>query len=111
LLAKTTTHLPIIGTSLSVPPQIVTFNVAVPPQGGVLAGSLSISGGMGNDIGISVASSTGALVWNGGVMQNNANLNLRLPGGRYTLVLNNHVGAFWVSPKTVSGTVELMYYR
>jgi S1-C subfamily serine protease len=111
LLAKTTTHLPIIGTSLSVPPQIVTFNVAVPPQGGVLAGSLSISGGMGNDIGISVASSTGALVWNGGVMQNNANLNLRLPGGRYTLVLNNHVGAFWVSPKTISGTVELMYYR
>jgi S1-C subfamily serine protease len=111
LLTTTTMHQSIISSSLSLPPQIVTINVAVPPQGGTLSGSLSISGGMGNDLGISVASNTGALVWNGGVIQNNANLNLRLPGGRYTLVLNNHVGAFWVSTKTVSGSVDLTYYR
>jgi len=111
LLAMTTVHQAIITSTISVPPQVVQYNIVVPPQGGTLTGSLLISGGMGNDIGLAVASANGAVMWNGGVVQRNANLNLRLLGGRYTLVLNNHVGAFWVSPKTVSGTVELTYYR
>ena len=89
----------------------MTVSIPVPPQGGMLSGSLSISGGLGNDLGISLASDNGALAWNGGIVRNNANLNLRLRGGRYSLVLNNKMGAFWVSPKTVSGTVELIYYR
>lgn len=111
LLTMTTVHQSIITSTISIPPQVVTYNIGVPPQGGTLAGSLSISGGMGNDIGIAVTSGSGAVVWNGGVVQGNANLNLRLPGGGYTLVLNNHMGAFWVSTKTISGTIELTYYR
>jgi len=111
LLAMTTVHQAIITSTISIPPQVVQYNIVVPPQGGILAGSLLIAGGMGNDIGLAVASANGAVMWNGGVVQRNANLNLRLPGGRYTLVLNNHVGTFWISPKTVSGTVELTYYR
>ena len=50
-------------------------------------------------------------MWNGGVVQRAGNLNLQLRGGRYKLVFNNHMGPFWVSPKTVSGTLELSYYR
>ncbi len=111
LLSMTTVHQPIITSSISVPPQVVSFNIAVPQQGGILTGSLSISGGLGNDLGLSVASDSGALVWNGGIVKNNGNLSLRLRGGRYMLVLNNKMGAFWVSPKTVSGEVELTYYR
>jgi S1-C subfamily serine protease len=111
LLAMTTMHQPIITSSISIPPQVMTYNITVPPQGGILSGSLLIAGGMGNDLGISVASDAGVLVWNGGVVQRNAVLNLRLRGGRYSLVLNNHVGAFWISSKTVSGMLELTYYR
>lgn len=86
-------------------------HVAVPQQGGILAGSLSISGGVGNDLGIALASANGALVWNGGIVRNNENLNLRLRGGHYKLVFNNKMGPFWISPKTVSGELELKYYR
>ena len=74
-------------------------------------GSFSIAGGLGNDLGVSLAADNGGLVWNGGIIKNFGNLNLRLRGGRYKLVLNNKMGAFWISPKTVSGTIELSYYR
>ncbi len=47
LLSMTTVHEPIITSSISVPAQVMTFNIAVPQQGGTLAGSLSISGGWG----------------------------------------------------------------
>jgi hypothetical protein len=53
----------------------------------------------------------GALVWDGGVLTNYAVLDIPLRGGRYKLVLDNKVGPFWVSNKTISGAVELMYYR
>lgn len=82
----------------------------VPQQGGVLTGAFSIAGGFGNDLGVSLASVSGVAIWNGGVVQNRANLNVPLPGGRYKLILNNKVGALWVAPKTVSGTVVLNYY-
>lgn len=111
LLSMTTVHQAIITSTISIPPLVVQYDIVVPSQGGILAGSLSIAGGMGNDIGIAVTSATGVVLWNGGVVQGNANLNLRLPGGRYTLVLNNHMGVFWTAQKTVSGTVELTYYR
>jgi S1-C subfamily serine protease len=111
LLSMTAVRQPVITSTISVPPQVMSLNIAVPPQGGILVGSLSISGGFGNDLGLSVASDKGALMWNGGIVKNNGSLNLRLGGGRYTLVLNNKMGPFWVSPKTVSGTLELTYYR
>jgi len=111
LLAMTAVHQPILSSSLSVPPQVVTLDLVVPPQGGLLAGSFSISGGLGNDLGVSVVSANGGLAWNGGVIQRYCNLRIPLRGGRYKLVLNNHVGPLWTSSKTISGTVELSYYR
>jgi S1-C subfamily serine protease len=111
LLSMTTMRQPIITSSISVPPRVVAYTIAVPQQGAVLTGALSIAGGMGNDLGISLISDNGAMVWNGGIVKNNANLDLRLRSGRYKLVLNNRAGPFWTSPKTVSGTVELTYYR
>lgn len=111
LLSMTEVHQSILTSSISVPPRVMAFDIAVPQQGGILAGSLSISGGAGNDLGISLVSDNGALVWNGGIVRNNGNLNLRLLGGRYKLVFNNKMGPFWISPKTVSGELELSYYR
>lgn len=111
MLSTTAVHQPIPTSSVSVAPQVVGFDLVVPPQGAVRAGSFSISGGRGNDLGVSVISANGTLAWNGGVLQRYASLNVPLRGGRYKLVFNNHVGPFWVSPKTVSGTVELSYYR
>jgi hypothetical protein len=57
-----------------------------------------------------VAANVG-LVWNGGVIRRSRNLNIRIQGGRYKLVLNNKMGPFWVSPQTLSRTIELSYYR
>jgi hypothetical protein len=53
-----------------------------------LEGTFSIAGGMGNDLGMWLISTSGGLVWNGGVVRNSGNVNLRLPGGRYKLILN-----------------------
>jgi hypothetical protein len=111
MLSMTAVHQPIISSSMSIPAQVVGIDVMVPQQGGVLAGSFSISGGFGNDLGVSLASASGGSIWSGGVVQNYANLNVPLRGGRYKLILNNKVGPLWVSPKTVSGTVALNYYR
>jgi hypothetical protein len=111
LLSETAMHQPILASSISLPPQVTALDIAVPPQGGILVGSFSIAGGLGNDLGVSLAADNGGLVWNGGIIKNFGNLNLRLRGGRYKLVLNNKMGAFWISPKTVSGTIELSYYR
>jgi S1-C subfamily serine protease len=111
LLSETAVHQPVLASSVSLPPQVTTFDIAVPPQGGILAGSFSIAGGMGNDLGMLLTAENGGLVWNGGVLRNSGNLNLRLRGGRYKLILNNKMGPFWVSPKTLSGTIELSYYR
>jgi len=111
LLSKTAVHQPILTSSTSIPPQVVTVDLVVPAQGARLAGSFSIIGGLGNDLGISVVSANGGVVWNGGVIQRSGNLDLLLRGGRYKLVLNNKMGPFWVSPKTLSGEIELNYYR
>ena len=111
LQSMTTMRRPIITSSISVPPQVMAFNIAVPQQGAVLTGALSIAGGIGNDLGMSLVSDNGVVIWNGGIIKNNASLDFRLRGGRYKLVLNNKMGPFWMSPKTVSGTVELTYYR
>jgi hypothetical protein len=111
LQAMTTIRQPIITSSVSVPARVMAFNIAVPQQGAVLTGALSIVGGMGNDLGVSLVSDNGAIVWNGGIVRNNANLDFHLRGGRYKLLLNNKVGPFWTSPKTVSGTVELTFFR
>lgn len=108
--AATIVRQPILSSSISVPPQVMEFDLNA-PQGGVLSGDFSIAGGMGNDLGVSLISATGGLVWNGGIIQRAGNLNLQLQGGRYKLVFNNRMGPFWVSPKTLSGTLELCYYR
>ena len=111
LLSTTEVRQPILSSSVSVPPQVTGIDVVVPQQGGLLAGSFSIAGGMRNDLGVKLVAATGASVWDGGVMQNYVTLNVPLRGGRYKLVFNNKMGPFWVSPKTLSGTVELSYYR
>jgi hypothetical protein len=111
LLSITTVHQPIIASSFSLPPQVVAVDVIVPQQGGLLTGAFSVSGGLGNDLGVSLVSAAGGMVWNGGVIQRGANLNIPLRGGRYKLVLNNKVGPMWFASKTVSGSVELRYYR
>ena len=111
LLSETAVHQPVLASSVSLPSQVTAVPIVVPQQGGILAGSFSISGGMGNDLGMALAAENGALVWNGGVVRNSGNLNLRLRGGHYKLVLNNKMGPFWVSPKTLSGTIELSFYR
>jgi hypothetical protein len=77
----------------------------------VLKGSFSIAGGRGNDLGVSVASENGAVVWNPGIIKNYGSLDIRLRGGRYRLIFNNRMGPFWVNSKTVAGTIELSYYR
>jgi S1-C subfamily serine protease len=110
LLASTTVHQAILTSSLSVPPQVIGLDVVVPPQGGTLSGTFSIAGGLGNDLGVSVISTTG-VVWNGGIVTSNGTLSIPLKGGRYKLLFNNKMGPFWVSQKTVSGTIELSYYR
>jgi hypothetical protein len=53
----------------------------------------------------------GGLVWNGGIIRRSGNIDIRVQGGRFKLVLNNKMGPFWVSPKTLSGTIELNFYR
>jgi hypothetical protein len=60
---------------------------------------------------VSLVSAGGGVVWNGGVIQGEGNLNIPLRGGRYKLVLNNKMGPMWFAAKTVSGSVELRYYR
>jgi hypothetical protein len=111
MLSETAVRQPILTSSVSIPPRVIGFDVVVPQQGGTLSGEFSISGGLGNDLGISLASASGGLVWNGGVIQRSGNLNVSLRGGRYKLVFNNKMGPFWISPKTLSGTIELSYYR
>ena len=111
LLSMTAVREPILTSSVSVPPQVTGYDLVVPQQGAVLAGSFSITGGMGNDLGVRLVSANGARVWDGGVLQNNVTLNIPLRAGRYRLVLDNKVGPFWVSRKTISGDVELSYYR
>jgi S1-C subfamily serine protease len=101
----------ILNSSISIPPQIVSVDLVVPQQGGLISGSFSISGGLGNDLGVRLLSANGSVVWNAGVIQNSGNLNLRLRGGRYKLVFDNKVGPFWISSKTMSGTIEFSYYR
>lgn len=107
LLSMTAVHQPILSSSMSIPAQVVGLDVMVPQQGGVLAGSFSISGGFGNDLGVSLAAASGGAIWNGGVVQNYATLNVPFRGGRYKLILNNKIGPLWVSAKTVSGSVVL----
>ena len=111
LLSRTAVHQPILTSTVSLPPQVVPLEFAVPQQGGVLAGSFSIAGGLGNDLGVSVVAANGAVVWGGGVIQNSGNLNVPLRGGRYRLVLNNKMGPFWISSKTLTAATELSYYR
>ena len=111
LLQSTAVHQPILSSSISVPPQVVGLDITVPQQGGLLSGSFSIAGGFGNNLGVSLMSVGGGVIWNAGVVRSQGNINISLRGGRYKLVLNNKMGPLWVSPKTVSGTVELSYYR
>ncbi|MEI9974286.1 MAG: trypsin-like peptidase domain-containing protein [Ignavibacteriota bacterium] len=111
LRAQTAVHRAVIASSLAIPPQVLGIDIAVPPQGGALVGSFSIAGGMGNDLGVSLRSAAGGIVWNGGVFQRAATVNIPLRGGQYKLILNNKVGPFWVSNKTITGTVELTYYK
>lgn len=111
LLSRTAVRQPILTSTVSLPPQVVPIEFAVPQQGGVLAGSFSIAGGLGNDLGVSLVTANGAVLWGGGVIQNSGNLNVPLRGGRYRLILNNKMGPFWVSSKTFSGAIELSYYR
>lgn len=111
LLSRTAVRQPILTSSVSLPPQVVPIEFAVPQQGGVLAGSFSIAGGLGNDLGVSLVAANGAVLWGGGVFQRSGDLNVPLRGGRYRLILNNKMGPFWVSPKTFSGAIELSYYR
>jgi hypothetical protein len=111
LLSTTAVHQSILASSISIPPRAVAFDVVVPSQGGTLIGSFSIAGGAGNDLGVSLVAATGGPVWNGGIIRRVGNINIRLQGGRYKLVLNNKMGPFWVSSKTLSGSIELHYYR
>lgn len=110
LLSATVVHQPILTSSLSVPPQVIYLPVDVPPQGGVLTGSFSVYGGLGNDLGVSVVSANGT-IWNGGVIRGSGDLNIPLGAGRYSVVFNNKMAAYWIASKTVSGSIELSYYR
>lgn len=76
LLSRTAVRQPILPSTISVPPQVVTLEIAVPQQGGVLAGSFSIAGGLGNDMGVSLIASNGGVMWGGGIIQNSGNLNV-----------------------------------
>lgn len=112
LLSATTVRQAILDSSLSLPAQTVPVDLVVPKQGATLSGSFSITGGFGNDLAVRLIGPSGNLVWNPGVLQNSASLNLRLMvPGRYKLVFDNKVSPWWVSAKTISGTVELSYYR
>jgi hypothetical protein len=111
LLSRTAVRQPILTSTVSLPPQVVPIEFAVPQQGGVLAGSFSIAGGLGNDLGVSLVAANGAVVWGGGVIRSSGNLNIPLRGGRYRLILNNKMGPFWISSKTLTAAIELSYYR
>jgi S1-C subfamily serine protease len=63
LLQSTAVHQPILSSSISIPPQVVGLDIAVPQQGGLLTGSFSIVGGFGNDLGVSLMSVTGGVIW------------------------------------------------
>jgi hypothetical protein len=69
LLSTTAVRQPILASSVSIPPQVMTYAIVVPPQGGSLVGSFSIAGGLGNDLGMVLASDNGAIVWNGGIVK------------------------------------------
>jgi S1-C subfamily serine protease len=111
LLSATAIHQSLFSSSVSLPPQQASVDVVVPQQGGRLVGKFTIAGGLGNDLGVRLVGENGAVVWNGGVLTNYAVLDIPLRGGRYKLVLDNKLGPLWMSNKTISGAVELMYYR
>jgi len=84
----------------------------------VLSGTLTASGGSGNDIRVYVLDSAGLSSWENGHQasayystgQESAfNINVQLPGGgTYYVVLDNTFSTF--SGKTVTGTLTVTYY-
>lgn len=111
LLLMTQVQLPLLASSAQIPPQVATVKIQVPEQGAVVAGSFAVSGGLSNDIGVYVTTDNGGIVWNGGIVKNSGSLNVRLTKGQYRLVFNNKMGPLWVSPKTITGSINLIYFR
>ena len=97
---------------------VISFTVPSGATNVVLSGTLTASGGSGNDIRVYVFDSTGLTNWENGHQasayyatgQETAfNINVQLPGGgTYYVVFDNTFSVF--SGKTVTGTLTVTYY-
>jgi len=87
----------------------VPFPISVPQQGGTFFGSLAVTGGMGNDIVVSVIGPGQRVVLRPTAVRAAGTLNLPLPGGEYFFMLDNQSSI--ISAKTINPNFTLRYYR
>jgi S1-C subfamily serine protease len=110
LLRETLVEQPVSSTAFTVPPgRVVPYAINVPQQGGTLSGSYTVSGGVGNDVIVSIVGPDQKLVVQPSLVKLLGTVNLRFAGGRYLLVFDNRRSL--VSAKSISPSLTLQYYR
>jgi S1-C subfamily serine protease len=78
-------------------------------QGATLAGTLSITGGRGNDANIALLTADGRVISNMGRVSSVAAVHEKLPRGQYYFNIDNQFSTF--SSKSVLPNLRLIYYR
>ncbi len=78
-------------------------------QGAVLEGTYAITGGSGNDVGVSLVGPGGNVVVNSGRVVASGQFKQRLAQGKYTILFDNRFSTF--TSKSVSPDLKLLYYR
>jgi len=110
LLRETLVEQPASNTTFTVPPgRVVPYVIDVPQQGATCSGSYTVSGGVGNDVIVSVVGPDQKLVIQPSLVKALGTLNLPFAGGRYLLVFDNRRSL--VSAKSISPSLTLRYYR
>ena len=100
---------PIARGPVSVPPlTFLSYKFAVPDGGGHITGSFSAFGGLGNDIRVAVTDSDNqSRIWWSTGPQSNGQVDVRVPPGMYTLVLDNRMAL--LSSKQVTIVADVSY--
>jgi hypothetical protein len=98
------------GTTFQVPPRRQSrLSFTVPSQGADLQGDFRVSGGLGNDVAVTLLSANGAYVSNLGRVSGSGEVHQHLTGGRYVLAFDN--GFSLLAAKSVTPDIKLVYYR
>jgi S1-C subfamily serine protease len=108
--ASTRMEVPLIGSTLQVPPRRqMRFSFTVPSQGADLQGDYRVAGGLGNDVSVMLLNIDGAVIANLGRVSAYGEVHQLLAQGRYVLAFDN--GFSLLATKTVTPDVKLVYYR